>query len=224
MAFSQATITDALEARDGADMVISWTSTSPDGTPFQVYVARQLIWHGTARSISIPWPATGQGNIPVDIGTVAPGEEETDFSGTFPALGWTDKASLTWAGGDFESDTILGFRVYGARIAGGPVDYTNLLDDVTAYQGGVVVDGWGVGGWGQGGWGESALNYTWKSGSYTTGSWTFGIKAVDQSGNLSTAREFTVALTAPPGPPTNVHIASYVPATHTVTIAWTPPA
>jgi hypothetical protein len=83
MAFSQLTITDGPSlARSGRELAVAWSSSSPDGTVFQLYLNGRLAWHGTARRARLPWPA---GDARVEVGTVAADEGATDFSGSLPA-------------------------------------------------------------------------------------------------------------------------------------------
>src|SRR5690348_6431283 len=130
MAFSQTTITDTAIARHDAEVRISWTSSSAEGTMFQVYLDRSLAWHGTARSVSLPIPTVGQ-PVAIDIGTVGSAEGSTDFSSSLPAIpGGGNKALLTWVGGTYLDDDIAGFKVYKSSVAGGAVSYTTAVADV----------------------------------------------------------------------------------------------
>jgi len=202
MAFSQATITDQAVARHDAEVRISWTSSSAEGTMFQVYLNRSLAWHGTARSASLPMPTSDDKAVWVDIGTVGSAEGFTDFSSSLPAIpGGGNKALLTWVGGTYLDDDIAGFKVYQSSVAGGAVSYTTAVADVPAYIQGQITDGFGMGGWGLGGWGLGSASYSWLSGPLTGGVWTFGIKPYDTAGNLGTTQEVPVTISAPPNPP-----------------------
>jgi hypothetical protein len=77
MPFDQSTITEVKSPTwDGAAIHLEWSSNSPPGTVFQIYVARVLSWHGTSRWAAIPMPTA---QVRIDIGTVGPGEDIVDF-------------------------------------------------------------------------------------------------------------------------------------------------
>ena len=105
---------------------------------------------------------------------------------------------LSWLGGTFEAPDIAGFQVYGSDTAGGSIDYTAVLADITAYPSGIYTDGFGLGGFGYGGFGEAASTYTWTSGSLTSGTWSFGVLPYDSAGNLGTAATTSILIEVPP--------------------------
>ena len=97
MAFSQATMTGEPSLRaSGLDLLVSWVSTSPPGTLFQLYLNAKLAWHGTDRSVLLPYPS---GRTRIDVGTVAAGEGAVDFSASLPTTYPPDRVNLTWTGG-----------------------------------------------------------------------------------------------------------------------------
>lgn len=227
MAFDQSTLTDASAVRDGADLLVRWSSTAPEGTPFQVYVAGRLAWHGTRRSCVLPYPTDAAGaTVRVDVGAVLAAEATTDFSATLPAKGFSDRATLSWLGGTFQSETIAGFRVYMGLAAAAAVSYVAPVAYVEAYPQGVVLDGAGVGGAGRGGAGRSASSYSWRSPRLAAGTWHFGVKPVGLDGNEGAAVEATFAITVPPGAPApdaagvRLKVQSYSPTTHVAVLAW----
>ena len=224
MAFSQATITDVVESRHDAEVLFSWKSSSPDGTIFQVYIARKLAWHGTARSITLPISTPAGQRVAVDIGTVGSAEGSTDFSGSLPAVpGGGARALVTWVGGTYLDPDIAGFKVYQSSVAGGAVNYATPVADVVAYTQGIVTDGWGMGGWGQGGWGASGASYSWTSAPLSGGTWTFGVKPYDVAGNLGTTQEISVTVAAPPNAPAadaNGKRLTYTVASGNLTLHW----
>jgi hypothetical protein len=196
MAFSQATITAVNPPQYwGAQVYLSWQTTSPGGTWFQIYLDQALSWFGQSTSVRLPVPPSGVTRV--DIGTVLPGEEQTDFSSSLPAAPGR-KAELSWLGGTFEAADIAGFRVFGSDSAGGSVDYSAVLADITAYPSGIYTDGWGLGGWGYGGWGEAASTYSWTSDSLTAGTWFYAVTPYDSAGNLGTAATVSIDIVAPP--------------------------
>jgi hypothetical protein len=223
--FSQATITSLATDRDGNELYVSWESTSPPGTYFQVYLARRLVWFGRARSVHLPWPGGHGPATAIDVGTVDPGEATTDLSATLPAAP-ANRARLAWRGGTYLSDTILGFRIYRSPSAGTAVDPTTAWADITAYPGGIVLDGAGLGGAGWGGAGRSASEYTWTSATLTNGTWTFAIVPYDAAGQVAGSPLTTaVTIIVPPLPPAanaagRRLTASYNVTTYQVTLNW----
>jgi len=200
MAFSQATITDGPTcALDGDELRVSWTSSSPAGTLFQLYADRVRIWSGTTRSVRLPMPA---GPTTFDVGTVAAGEESTDFSGSLASIpGAGDKATLTWTGGRSLGPDLAEFRIYSGTTAGGAVSYAAPIATVRADPAGLWQDGYGQGPYGAGGFGFAGTTYSWTSGRLAGGTWNFAVKAVDAAGNESTAATTSVVIAAPPRPP-----------------------
>lgn len=194
MAYSEATITSVLPPTwQGSDLHIMWTSTSPQGTLYQVYIDRKLTWHGTRKFAVITMPPD---TITIDIGTVGPGEGSTDFSDDLPPMPST-KAILSWLGGSFESDDLAGFHVYSSAAPGGAVDFTKDLADISAYTG-PPTDGFGLGGFGDGGFGRSAASYTWESSTLASGLWAFAVSPYDVAGNIGTPMTVTVSINSPP--------------------------
>src|SRR4029077_19252164 len=134
--------------------------------------------------------------VRVDLGTVAAGEEQTDFSSSLPGVAHR-RARLTWRGGSFEAPALAGFRVFGflpthtfgsGTFGGGPfggdVDLTHVLADIVAYPSGISTDGFGFGGFGYGGFGQSSSSYEWISEPLTRGLWSFAVFPYDSAGNL----------------------------------------
>lgn len=200
MAFSQTTIQEARATRDGADTVVSWTSSSADGTVFQVYVDGDLAWHGTERRAVLV--LTGQHRF--DVGTVAAGEGSTSFASTLPAMDQPKRrVNLTWEGGSYLATNLpmAGFHVYASSAPGGSIDYSTIIGTVPVSVQGVDQGGFGEGGFGEGGFGSGNAYYTWTSDPLCPGVWQFGVKAFDEAGNESTTVTSSKTLTGPPGPP-----------------------
>jgi hypothetical protein len=255
MGFSQTAITSvAPPVYLGFQVSLSWTCSSPatgygaggygeggygsdsvgGGLWFQVYIDRQLAWWGQTTSARIAMPTAGP--VRVDIGTVLPGEEQTDFSADLPATP-ADRAELSWLGGTFEGADIAGFRVFGSDAARGygiggfgtgifgDVDLGVVLADITAYPGGITTDGFGFGGFGTGSFGASAGTYTWTSEPLTRGSWSYAVIPYDAAGNLGTAAVTGVKIVCPPLPPAlypdNTRLKySYNASLHEITLNW----
>lgn len=132
MAFSQATITGVVitPAPKRPAVVVSWTSSSSDGTPFQVYRDGQLAWSGTERRAVLPWPGY---RATYEVGTVAAGEERTDFASSLPAPpGTGSRAVLAWKGGRYQipgTHDLVGFGVYGPGVGSGTFTQVDLKDN-----------------------------------------------------------------------------------------------
>lgn len=193
MPFDQSSITDvAPPVAYRGQWLLSWTSSAPAGTWFQVYVGRRLAWYGRERSATIAAPA---GRVRVDIGAVDADERAVDFAATLPAADG-DRVALMWSGGDGEASS---YRVYGSPSAGSPVDYTKILATIPAGTPGAP-DGFGLNGFGEGPYGDPAT-YRWTSGALAAGDWTFGVVAVNDAGIESSTVEATETIVAPPLPP-----------------------
>jgi hypothetical protein len=226
--FNQSTITDVRPpVWDGSALQLEWTSTAPEGTVFQVYLGRVLAWYGTSRWVAIPMPSS---RVRIDIGTVGPGEDTVDFSGSLPNSPG-DRAQLSWLGGSYldptGNDDVAGFRIHGATDPGGAIDYTRVLAEIPAYPGGLVTDGYGLGGYGQGGFGRAASAYQWTSQSLRSGTWPFAVVSHDAAGNPGVPAVTSVSISSPPRPPASFPDGSrlgytYNSATRTLTLNWQP--
>ncbi len=198
MAFSQATILDVSPPQvRGSQVYLSWASSSPGGTWFQVYINRRLTWSGQRLWTWVPIPA---GPVRIDIGAVNAGEQSTDFSSSLPSAP-SRRVQITWQSGTDKVSGLAGFHVYGSDAPGGSVDYSVVLADITAYPAGIITDGFGLGGFGSGGFGQSAGNYAWTSGPLAVGPWTFAVVPYDAAGNESTGQTTTVTVAGPPRAP-----------------------
>jgi hypothetical protein len=183
----------------GGQLFLSWASSAPAGTWFQVYVNGALAWHGLTTSCWVPSPP---GPVHVDIGTVAAGKEQVDYSAANALpVAPARRAELSWTGGTFEDVDIAGFRVYGEPTSGAGINYTTALADLTAYPQGIATDGFGLGGFGTGGFGQVGGTYAWTSEPLEAGTWSFAVKPFDTAGNLGTAATVVVTIYAPPREP-----------------------
>jgi hypothetical protein len=224
MAFHQTTITAVNPpVLNGYEYLISWQTTSPPGTWWQIYVNRVLASVGQTTSELIPIP---QDLTQIDIGWVDPGDEYIDFSADLPPAPATF-AVLGWEGGTFESPDIAGFNVYGGDSPGASVDFTTPLAAITAYPSGIITDGFGLGGFGDGGFGEAASSYTWTSGSLASGTWNFAVVPFDSAGNAGTAAMTSCQIFGPPlepgflsgtAPPRIMY--DYSPTTFEAVLTW----
>jgi hypothetical protein len=197
MPFDQSTLLSVLPpVPHGPQWVIAWTTSSPPGTWWQIYIDGALAWSGQATQVMLPAPDLAR----VAIGAVLAGEENTDFSGSLPP-GPLRRATLTWQGGLFEGADLAAFNVYQAAGPGVAVTLSNPVATITAYPAAIVLDGYGYGGYGQGGYGSAAGSYSWESGQLASGSWQFAVVPVDQAGNLGTPSYASVTIAAPPSEP-----------------------
>lgn len=200
MAFDESAATDVrLRAGPAATVVLQWDSAEPDGTPWQVYADGVLAWLGVERLAILPAPATW---TTYHVGSVAPGEDRTDFSATLdPIPGGGNRPLLEWSGGTFLAADIVAFRIYGESTPGGGVSYATVLGTVLAYPQGTVTDGYGSGGYGSGGYGYAGSTYAWRGPPYGPGTWTFAVVPVNTAGVEGTAATVAVAIAGPPRPP-----------------------
>jgi hypothetical protein len=233
MAFSQSSISGVTVQADGPELLISWDSTSPGGTVYQVYVDHRLSWFGYSRQCHAPIPPGMPGrNIWVDVATVSPEEAQTDFSANLSSLArGAGRPLLSWLGGTFldpsGQDDIQGFRIYRSPSANAPLDHSVPIDEVPAYPGGWVCDGFGLGGFGSGGFGRVATAYEWTSEGLPSGVWQFAVVPLDREGNeRGVGQEVSVSVDAPPRPPApsasgdRLTYSYSGPATRMVTLNW----
>jgi hypothetical protein len=198
MSFSQASITSVNPpVQYGTQLLLSWTSSAPVGTVYQVYMNQQLVWSGVGLSCSIPLPTSISR---IDIGTVGAGDTQLDFASEL-APAPARQATLSWLGGTYQGVDIAGFHIYGEQTPGGGINYTTILATVPAYVAGMITDGFGYGGFGQGGMGQSAGAYSWTSQPLSGGNWNWAVKPFDIAGNEGPAQAAAVTIAAPPLPP-----------------------
>jgi hypothetical protein len=225
VAFSQSTISDLTLSRSGVELLIAWSSSSPNGVFYQVYIGRRLAWTGTALRCLLPWPSGLGANTPIDVGTVGTSDRFTDYSGSLPATP-ANRVTLAWQGGTYLASDIAGFRIYASAVAGGAVSFASPIATIPAYPGGIILDGFGMGGFGQGGFGRAASTYSYTTGTYGNGVWTFAVVPYDQAGNAAGSPVTqTATIAAPPRPPAassqGVRLTyAYNSTAHTVTLAW----
>lgn len=228
MPFDQSSIVEVRPPTwDGTTLQLSWTSTAPTGTTFQVYVGRRLAWYGTSRWVALTMPDS---RVRIDVGTVGPGESTVDFSTTLPPAAG-DRVTLTWFGGSYLDptglDDVQGFRIYGSHRAGWEVDMSEPLAEIQAYPGGIPIDGFGIGGFGQGGFGRAASIYRWTSTALGPGTWAFTVVPFDAAGNEGAGTLLATTVVAPPRPPASDPDGSrlrcsYDPETRRATLSWNP--
>lgn len=234
MAFTQTGISAVTVRSDGPELLISWYTSNPMGSVYQVYVDRRLTWSGVATHCYAPIPAGPTGrSIWVEVGLVDAGEAYQDFSSDLLSLSRASTAiQLFWSGSTYldptGEDDVQGFRVYCSSSPGSAVDFTTPAADITAYPGGWISDGFGLGGFGNGGFGRSATSYSWISETIPSGVWNVAIVPYDHSGtNRGTGQTVSVTLTSPPRPPAAASDGTrltygYSPQNGQVTLTWLP--
>lgn len=228
MPFSQASITAGPTLSDAdLELRVAWSSSSPAGTAFQVYLGRTLAWSGTATVAFLPRPPS---QVEVAVGAVGPGEESTDFGASLPGPpGSARRPSLSWLGGRYLDDTLDHFAVYRSPSAGAAVDMASPVGVVNAAEQGIWHDGYGDGGYGDGGYGAAPQVYRWSSPDpLGPGDWWFAVVPVDAAGNQGPPVLSPVTVVAPPDPPAigpdraRLRLA-YNPTTRVATLSWLPP-
>ncbi len=235
MAFSQSEITGVNVQMDGPQLYISWISSAPPGSVFQVYVDSRLAWYGTSLRCYTPVPARASGrNVWVDVGTVDPSEAQADFSASLAsASNGGPQVQFSWPGGTYldttGNDDVQGFRIYRGDSAGEPVDWSTPVGHVPAYPGGWVCDGFGLGGFGLGGFGRAASTYNWATAGLASGVWNFAIVPYDHQGNnRGTGQSVSVTVNAAPLPPAASAIGPRLtytysgPGSQQITLNWMP--
>jgi hypothetical protein len=229
MAFSQTSITSVSPPVWSRGQIhLSWTSTAPAGTWYQVYVARKLAWFGQATNATVPGPSD---RSQVDIGSVDSAERAADLSASLPAPP-SDRVNLKWSGGTFQDANIVGFRIYaqsgfgsGGFGDGGFGMGSPPIGNVLAYTPGIYTDGFGYGGFGEGGFGSAAGSYSWTSQSLAGGDWSFSIVPYNAAGNEGSPVVGSATISAPPNPPAMNPFGkrltvTYNATTHEATLAW----
>lgn len=210
---------------DHGQVFLSWTSTAPAGSWYQLYLAADgawgLAWWGQKLSATVAAPPAVESFI---VGTVPAGEEQTSFASSLPPVPLR-QVTLTWLGGTFEAVDLAGFNVYGETVAGAGINFGSPLATITAYAAGIVTDGFGLGGFGLGGWGESAGQYTWTSNTLTSGTWHYAVLPFDTAGNLGAAATTSQTIAVPPSaPPIDAFGRrleyTYNPSTFEATLTW----
>ncbi len=223
MPFDESTISDIVPSRVGDRLAISWDSTAPAGSAYQVYLDRNLAWSGMATACRVPMPRS---RVAITVGAVLFSEVDTDFSASI-APAHATRAVLAWQGGGYLSTNASHFDVYGSAVAGGPVSYAKSLASIPVYDAGIATDGFGTGGFGAGGFGSSSSGYTWTSDPLLPGVWSYAVITVDDSGHTSIAATATVTIAGPPSPPAANDAGQrltyvYDPSTQLVTLNWLP--
>jgi hypothetical protein len=222
MPFDQSTLLSVKAAPHGAQWMVSWTSSSPAGTWWQIYVGQRLAWSGQETNVMLPTP----GRSTVNIGAVLPSEIHTWFGMDLP-IPPARRALLTWQGGLFEGQDLLSYNIYQATAPGQAVSLTTPIDNITAFPQGAKTGGYGRGGYGSGGYGSAASSFSWTSGILANGSWQFAVAPLDQAGNMGTAVYTGLVITGPPQEPppfpdtSRLHY-SFNLASETATLTWNP--
>lgn len=199
MPFDQSSIHDVTLSRRDAELAVSWTSSAPAGTWFHGYSDRVRVFATTRRYAVIPYPV---GTVRIEVGAVLSSEQHLDLSSQLPGVpGGGSRVAVEWLGGTFLDPDIESFHVYAGDAPGGAVDYSAPVATVTAYPGGIILDGFGLGPFGGGGFGLSASYYGWQSDPVLSGTWHVAVAPVDAWGNEGTPYAWPVSVSGAPQPP-----------------------
>ena len=110
MAFSQATILSVSPPQVcGSQVYVSWSSSSPAGTWFQVYVNQQLAWSGQRLLGLDPHPHRAGADRHRRRRSRRAGYGLLRLAPPGPAR----RVQLTWQSGTYKGIDLAGFRVYG---------------------------------------------------------------------------------------------------------------
>jgi hypothetical protein len=190
---------------------VTWDTTAPAGTWWQVYFDGVRVWSAQVTSVELPIPVNGVSRV--DVGSVPAGYQNTSFAANLPPAPLR-RATLNWTGGTSLGTDLAGFYVYGSSAANGSIDYTTPLATITAYPQGIVPSGTG--------------SYSWVSGSLTSGLWQYAVIPFDSAGNQGTPSLVAVAIAVPPLAPAPSSSGaprlqySYVPSSQVATLTWNP--
>src|SRR3954454_15269223 len=149
MGWTDSITSGPIASADGNDLRVSWESSSPPGTTFQVYLDRRLARATTTRVARFALPIQP---VYIDVIAVDPGSERVDFSAELAPLP-ARRATIEWSGGRYLSETIRGFHVHQSAAPGGPVAYDRVMAFVAWAPLDRPQDGFGIGGFGCGGFG-----------------------------------------------------------------------
>jgi hypothetical protein len=223
--FTQGSIAEVYPPRYlGGQAYVSWQSTGPPGSWFQVYIDGVLAWAGQTTSVTLPVPPYV---VRIDIGSVPAGDEWTSFASALPPAP-KRRATLSWSGGRFEAADLAGFSVYQSRAANQPVSFAAPVAVITAYPSSIYTDGFGMGGFSSGAFGSSAGTYTYTSSAMNSGSWSFTVQPFDMAGNQGSAQTAQMTIQVPPGTPPVITGMTrrlnycYLIASHEATLSWNP--
>jgi hypothetical protein len=190
-------VSDMQISRTGFDLSVSWTSSYPAGTWYQVYLGRVLAWAGKTTTARLPYPPSGKSLDVAVLPLLSTDIPSMDYSSSLATPVATDRVTLTWLGGTFLGSDIAGYAIFGP--ASGSLSATPS-HFVPAYDG-VITDGFGLGGFSEGGFGESSKAYQWTSQPVAPGAWNWGVAPYDSAGNVGTPTVVSATTAGPPPPP-----------------------
>ena len=206
MAFTLIPEADVALRRDGPDLLVSWPASFTG--PIQVYLNGTRAATVTTPFVRLPAPTT---EADVEVGTVAVGDELTDYSASLPTIP-ADRVLLTWAGGSSVAANVALFKVYSSAAPGGAVSMTAPVATVKA----------------QTTAGAAAPSYAWTSAPLAGGVWQFAVVPMDTAGNAcASPGTVSVTVSAPPQPTASdsrgvrLHYA-FAPSTRVATLTWLP--
>jgi hypothetical protein len=236
MPFDTTPVSNERYTRDQGTLVVEWDSTLGDHAVYQVYANGELVWSGTGLLCILPYP-----NVWTfyEVGAVDPEEVGSDLSASLS--GPLNRPHLTWTGGTYQSEAILGYAIYGEDSPGAGINYSERIGFVPAGAAGVILSGYGDGGYGDGGYGGSGQDYEWTGSPYGPGTWTFGVQAIDLQGREipggygmggygtggyggTTGSTVDITIVGPPRPPADLGYGRlsifYDDSTQVATLTW----
>ncbi len=171
------------------------------GISFQLYVNTQF--QGASWDVARKAPV-GEGGLNwVEIIPVATHLRDTDQYHVCTTTNG-ERARLTWPAS--ASSDIDRYNIY-SNSGSGAVSYTATYATVAAKPGGVAPS-----------------TYTYESPRLASGTWVFGIRGVDEAGNIQTTpkREDSCTVQRVPEPPSGLGY-TYAAGTQKITLSWTAP-
>jgi hypothetical protein len=203
--FSEAGIVNPTVRVDDTDLIVSWSvdpAIVPDGSFFQVYVNKRLVWSGPEHVAVLPGlNVAGQAAL-FHVGTVAEGNRLVSYASTLDSMpGSGNRALLTWYGGGWETG-VTQYLIFGSKDPNAVIDWVNPYAAIRSEG----PAGFGRGPFGLAPFGYGARRYRWTSGPLASGRWSIRRDAGHGCGNP--AADYTavqVDIIAPPAGPKAVN-------------------
>jgi hypothetical protein len=203
--FSEAGIVSPTVRVDDTDLIVSWSvdpAIVPDGSFFQVYVNKRLMWSGPEHVAVLPGlNVAGQAAL-FHVGTVAEGNRLASYAAALNSMpGSGNRALLTWYGGGWETE-VTQYLIFGSKLPNAVIDWVNPCAAIRSEG----PAGFGRGPFGLGPFGYGARRYRWTSGPLASGRWSFAVMPATAAGTRSA--DYTsvqVDIIAPPAGPKAVN-------------------
>lgn len=230
--YSELGIVDVEAHLEDDGLYISWNDDGSNtlGSIYQVYINGLLLYEDISTHFSLAGIGRPGEELTIHIGKVGPENRGRDYSDTLaPPQGSGRRAEITWIGGPWIDDDLVGYNVYSSSVPGGPLDLIRTVGTVPV--GPEDASGasgtYGTGLFGRGNFGAGAgITYSWISGDLAPGTWLFAVAPVDATGGMPGAfPSVSVVITGPPPAPAMVNgkrvwISAFDEATGSATITW----